>query len=105
VGNSDALGAAASQLGPQLQGAIVELNKGVGAPYGKIRRVLKSIFGIEVSAAGCAQVVLRAGRRLAPVHEILKQVVARRPCVSVDETGWRVGGTRRGFTWWRPMAS
>ena len=91
---SDALGAAASQLGPDLQGAIVELNKVVGGSYDKIRRLLKSIFNLEVSNGGCAQVVLRAGRRLTSAYQAIKAAAARQPSVSVDETGWRVGGRK-----------
>ena len=89
---SDALGAAASQLGPDLQATIVELNKRTGASYDKIRRLLHGVFDITVSNGGCAQVILRAGRRLAPAHAAVKKAMAKQSCVSPDETGWRVGG-------------
>jgi transposase len=89
---SNALGAAASQLGPDLQATLVELNKRTGASYDKMRCFLKSVLDIDVSNGGCAQVVLRAGRRLAPAYAAIKEAMAKQPCVSPDETGWRVGG-------------
>ena len=57
---SDALGAAASSLtppclcqgGPDLQALIVQLNKEAGLSHGKIQRLAKTLFGIELSHSG-----------------------------------------------------
>lgn len=89
---SDALGAAASQLGPEAQALAVSLNKEAGLSHGKVCRVLEMAFGIEVTRGGSAQVMLRAASRcLGAYREILIVVRDSAWCVP-DETGWRVGG-------------
>jgi hypothetical protein len=50
---SDALGAAAAQLGPDAQAAIVELNKQGGLSHGKVTRCLASLFA-SLSAGAAA---------------------------------------------------
>jgi transposase len=90
---SDALGAAASQLGPDAQAAIVGLNKEMGLSHGKVARTLESLFGIDVSRGASAQVVLRAARRLEPAHREICDALRDAEGLTADETGWRVGGT------------
>ncbi len=89
---SDALGAAASQLGPDAQAAVVELNKQGGLSHGKVVRCLDSLFDIDLSRGGSVHTVLRAGRRCEPVYEAIRQDVGQSDWVVPDETGWRVGG-------------
>lgn len=89
---SDALGAAASQIGPDAQAAITLLNKRCGLSHGKVRRTLKDLFDIEVSRGGSAQAMLRCGRRLAPARDGVIDTLRRAGAVTADETGWRVGG-------------
>src|SRR5262252_9003894 len=89
---SDALGGAASQLGPDAQAAVVELNKQGGLSHGKVTRCLESLFGIRLSRGGSVHTVLRAARRCEPVYEAIRQTVAQSDWVVPDETGWRVGG-------------
>jgi transposase len=89
---SDALGAAAAQLGPDAQAAIVEFNKQGGMSHGKISRVFKTLFGIAITRGGSTHVVLRAARRAEPVYDALCASVRHAPWNVPDETGWRVGG-------------
>src|SRR6516165_5190359 len=89
---SDALGAAASQLGPDAQAAVVELNKQGGLSHGKVTRCLESLFGIPLSRGGSMHTVLRAASRCEPVYEAIRQTVGQSDWVVPDETGWRVGG-------------
>jgi transposase len=89
---SDALGAAAAQLGPDAQAGIVELNKQGGLSHGKVTRCLESLFGIRLSRGGSVHTVLRAADRCEPVYESIRQTVAQSDWVVPDETGWRVGG-------------
>jgi transposase len=49
--SSDALGAAAAQLGPDAQAAIVELNKQAGLSHGKVTGCLECLFGNPLSGA------------------------------------------------------
>jgi transposase len=89
---SDALGAAASQLGPDTQAAVVELNKSAGLSHGKVIRTLKSLFGIALTPGGSTHTVLRAARRCEPTYVAICQLVKESDWVVPDETGWRVGG-------------
>jgi transposase len=89
---SDALGAAAAQLGPDAQAAVVELNKQGGLSHGKVTRCLHSLFGIPLSRGGSVHTVLRAAARCQPVYQAIRQDVAQSDWVVPDETGWRVGG-------------
>src|SRR5262245_45892553 len=89
---SVALGAAAAQLGPDAQAAVVELNKQGGLSHGKVTRCLESLFGIPLSRGGSVHTVLRAAARSEPIYEAIRQTVGQSPWVVPDETGWRVGG-------------
>jgi transposase len=89
---SDALGAAAAQLGPDAQAAVVELNKQGGMSHGKVSRVFQSLFGIRLSRGGSTHVVLRAGRRAEPVYASICETLQQAPWDALDETGWHVGG-------------
>ena len=89
---SDALGAAASQLGPDAQAAVVDLNKNAGLSHGQVIALFRQLFGITLSRGGSAHVVLRAGRRCQPIYQALCRSVRRSAWVVADETGWRVGG-------------
>jgi transposase len=89
---SDGLGAAASQLGPDAQAAVIELNKNAGLSQGKVSTVLWNLFGIKLTRGGVAHVILRAGRRCQPIYDAICRSVRRSAWVVPDETGWRVGG-------------
>jgi transposase len=89
---SDALGAAASQVGPDAQAAVVELNKQAGLSHAKIAGVMDTLFGIGLTRGASAQIVLRAADRLGPAHEAILTATQEAERLSVDETGWRVGG-------------
>jgi transposase len=89
---SDALGAAAAQLGPDAQAPVVELNKQGGLSHGKVTHCLESLFGIRLSRGGSVHTVLRAASRCEPAYEAIRQAVGESEWVVPDETGWRVGG-------------
>jgi transposase len=89
---SDALGAAASQLGPDLQSTIVQLNKDAGLSHGKIQRLMQTVFGIELSRSGSVQAMLRAARRCQPIYQAIVRAMPQQKAITPDETGWRIGG-------------
>jgi transposase len=89
---SDATGAAASQLGPDAQAAVVTLNKEAGLSHGKISHCLDTLFGIDLTRGASAQIVLRAAERLAPAHQEIVTEIQNAEQLWVDETGWRLGG-------------
>lgn len=89
---SDALGAAASGLGPGAQALAVHLNKGAGLSHGKVAAFFRAAFGLAVTRSACCQAVLRAGRRCEGTYAAVVDRVRRADHVAPDETGWRVGG-------------
>lgn len=97
---SNATGAAQSQLGPEAQSAIVDLNKRAGMSYGKIASTFDKFFGIPVTPGACAQVVLRAARRLEPVYTQILDRLKAADHLTPDETGWRIGGRLVWFHAW-----
>ncbi len=56
---SDAIGSAASQLGPRALALATQLNKGLGLPYGKTQAVLAEAFGLRVSRGGLCRALAR----------------------------------------------
>jgi transposase len=87
---SDALGAAATQLGPQAIAFTVLLNKHCGLSYGRIAALLRDRFGLTVTAGGLVQAVQRAARVAQPTYDHLAATVRGSPVVTMDETSWRV---------------
>jgi transposase len=87
---SDALGAAAGQLGPQAIALAVLLNKRFGLPYGKITALLRDRFGLRVTRGGLVHAVHRAARHAQPTYAALCATVRGSPVVTADETSWRV---------------
>jgi len=87
---SDALGAAAVQLGPQAVAFAVLLNKRYGLPYGKIAALLRDRFGLTVTRGGLVHAIHRAARQAQPTYATLCATVRGSPVVTVDETSWRV---------------
>lgn len=93
---SNAIGGAASQLGPRALALATQLNKGLGLPYGKTATVLEQAFGLGVSRGGLCQAMERVGRKAEPTYQALVEQVRGSPSVTPDETGWKVGGQ----LWW-----
>lgn len=89
---SQALGAAASQLGPQALSLATVLNKQLGLPFAKTAAVLAQGFGLEVTRGALSQALARVGRRCEPTYQNLLGQIRRSPAVTSDETGWKVGG-------------
>jgi transposase len=89
---SDALGAAASQVGPDAQAAAAVLHARMGLSHGKVAAVFDALFGITLSRGASAQIGLRAARRLEPDYRAILDDLRDSERVAADETGWRVGG-------------
>jgi transposase len=89
---SDALGAAAAQIGPDAQAAAVTLNKTFGLSHIKVSEVFKVLFGIKLTRGASSQIMLRAANRLEPADAEICQEIKASPCLTPDETGWRVAG-------------
>lgn len=100
---SDALGAAAVQLGPQAVAFAVLLNKRYGLAYGKIAALLRDRFALTVTRGGVVHAIHRAARQAQPTYITLCATVRGSPVVTVDETSWRVdAGLQWLWTWVTP---
>jgi len=89
---SDAVGAAAVQLGPKIHAAVAIANKELGLSHGKVKRLFEMLFKVNISRSGSCRSVLRTGRKLETAYEEARQAVRGSPQVVADETGWRVEG-------------
>jgi transposase len=89
---SDALGAAASQVGPDAQAAAVLLNKQAGLSHGKVAAVFDALFGLRLTRGASAQIGLRSADRCRPAYESIRRAARDSPWQVPDETSWRVGG-------------
>jgi len=89
---SDALGAAASQLGPDAQAMTALLKDQVGVSYGDVQTIFRDFFGIPLSPGGAARIVFRVARRAQAAYRGILTVVRRSRILYPDETGWKVAG-------------
>ena len=89
---SDAIGAAAAQLGAQMIALVVVLNKQLGLSFGKIATLLQQLYGLTVTRSALVHAVHRMARQARPTYDALCARVRGSPMVSPDETGWKVAG-------------
>jgi transposase len=89
---SDALGAAAAQLGPQAITLATTLHVGLGLPLAKIAHLFRTRFGLTVTAGGLVHALHRTARQATPTYERLCATIRGSPIVTPDETGWKVAG-------------
>jgi transposase len=95
---SDALGAAAAQVGPRALAAAAQLNKELGLPVAKVARALSDLCGLQITPGGLQQALQRLAGAAGPTYDALIEGIRASPAVAADETGWRVGG-RRMWLW------
>jgi transposase len=89
---SDALGACASQIGPDAQALAAMLNKDAGLSHGKVKGFFNWAFDLDLSRGGACRTMLRVARRCEPAYEAIVRRVRLSPLIVPDETGWRIGG-------------
>ncbi|MCA1698236.1 MAG: IS66 family transposase [Actinobacteria bacterium] len=94
---SDAIGAAGSQIGPNVVATAAWLNKELGLPMSKVSQVLARL-GVHVTAGGLYHAISRLAAAATPTCQALEVAVRASAAVAADETGWRVGG-RRQWLW------
>lgn len=93
---STAAGAAASQVGPRALAWAAWLHTGLGVPFAKVATILRTGFGLTITAGGLVQALHRVAARSAPTYGALITAVRHSPVVAPDETGWKVGWR----LWW-----
>lgn len=101
----DALGAAASQIGPDAQAAATLLHTQAGLSHGKVAAVFQALFGITLTRGVSAQINGRASRRLEADYRHILEAVKSSEQIAADETGWPVGGHNAWLHVWVGGAS
>jgi transposase len=95
---SDALGAAAVQLGPNLLALAADLKHRLGLSYRKSADLLGVLTGQTFSAGALARSGHRLRRLGRPTYDRLEAAARASPVQHIDETGWRIGG-RSAWLW------
>jgi transposase len=91
---SDALGAAASMLGPGAVALATQLGKELGLSPAKVSQLLGEQFGISITPGGVVGAIARQARSLEPTYGALVEGVRTSRVVAPDETGWRVDASK-----------
>jgi transposase len=92
---SDALGAAAVQIGPEALAFGAELSKHMGLSHEKVARVLELGHGLSVSRSTICRALERMARKAQPTYRELMVIVRESRHAWMDETGWRVAASLR----------
>jgi transposase len=92
---SDALGAAAVQLGPDALALAVKMNKGLGMPHADVAAVLQDGFQLQVNRSTICRAVDRVARRGEATWHALRDAARRSMVNGIDETGWNVAAQLR----------
>jgi transposase len=92
---SDALGAAAVQLGPNALALAVKMNKGLGMPHADVAAVLQDGFQFQVNRSTICRAVDRVARRGEATWHALRDAARRSRVNGIDETGWNVAAQLR----------
>lgn len=89
---SQALGAAAAQIGPDAKAWAAWLHYSLGIPFAKITRLFAERFGLSVTAGAICQAAQSTSADLVPVTTDIRARINASPIVAMDETGWRING-------------
>ena len=87
---SDALGAAAVQVGPEAVTLGVLMNKSLGLPHADAATILQQGFGLTMSRGGICRAIQRVARKAEATWHALRDAAQRSTLAHMDETGWKV---------------
>lgn len=87
---SDALGAAAVQVGPEAVTLGVLMNKSLGLPHADAAVILKQGFALRMSRGGICRAIQRVARKAEATWHALREAARRSALAHMDETGWKV---------------
>jgi transposase len=87
---SDALGAAAVQVGPEAVTLGVLMNKSLGLPHADAATILQQGFGLTLSRGGICRAIQRVARKAEATWHALRDAAQRGALAHMDETGWKV---------------
>jgi transposase len=92
---SDAIGAAAVQVGPEAVTLGVLMNKAQGLPHADAAAILKQGFGLTMSRSGICRAIQRVARKAEATWHALRDAARRSRLAHMDETGWKVDAQLR----------
>src|SRR5450631_3606833 len=87
---SDAIGAAAVQVGPEAVALGVLMNKLQGLPHADAAAILQQGFGLTMSRSGICRAIQRVARKAEATWHALRDAAQRSALAHMDETGWKV---------------
>jgi transposase len=87
---SDAIGAAAVQVGPEAITMGVLMNKAQGLPHADAAAILQQGFGLTMSRSGICRAIQRVSRKAEATWHALRDAAKRSVLAHMDETGWKV---------------
>jgi transposase len=87
---SDALGAAAVQVGPEAVTLGVLMNKSLGLAHADAAAILKHGYGLTLSRGGICRAIQRVARKAEATWHALREAARRSVVAHMDETGWKV---------------
>lgn len=89
---SEALGAAAVQIGPRALALAAVMTKQMGLSLGNAGQMLAQGFGLRVNRSTLSRALLRMADKAEPTYADLLRIAQGSVVNAMDETGWRVGG-------------
>ncbi len=89
---SDALGAAAVQIGPEALATAAHMNKELGVTYGKIAVFFKTRFSFTFARSTPCRANMRLAQKAKPTFNAMVLAVRHSAVVYADETGWKIAG-------------
>lgn len=87
---SDALGAAAVQVGPEAVALGVLMNKSMGLPHADAAAILKYGFRLTMSPGGICRAIQRVARKAEATWHALRKAARQSLVAHMDETSWKV---------------
>jgi transposase len=88
--SSDAIGAAAVQVGPEAVTLGVLMNKLQGLPHADAAAILQQGFGLSMSRSGICRAIQRTARKAEATWHALREAARHSALAHMDETGWKV---------------
>jgi len=80
------------RLGLQVMLFVVYQKTAMGLSYGKIKRELKTYFGLEVSRGTLVNIMTEVSRMFGPAYAGLIRLMRQQAAIHIDETSWPVDG-------------
>ena len=80
------------RLGLQVMLFVVYQKTALGLSYGKIRRELKTYFGLEVSRGTLVNIMTEVSRMFGPAYAQLIRLMRQQAAIHIDETSWPIDG-------------